>query len=237
MVERTHVKAQMLVARGTTQRVFVLYLERLLGLIDGALALLYGQEPTPSAILTRSALECYVDIVNLSRDGDDYLLVLKAMLLENRSSIFHFKTAELYDHFVEDLGEGGAIKMGKRIAEQFKGTLKKASDRYPILRYQARNLTVLNRFRIADMENRYHAAYTWLSMLAHNALEPLLIDDGMRRAGEGADVAQDGVEQAAVLHIIMEMLVDTLKCIETLFGKDEAFTRQFLALLEQVPQA
>jgi hypothetical protein len=208
----------------------------MLNLIEGALDLLYGEDNTASTILMRSALECYVEIVNLSRDGDDYLLVLRAVLLEGRSAIFHFKTKGLYDHFVNELGASGAAKMGKEIADQFKDALKNASDRYPILRYNTRNLTILNRFRIADMEDRYHSEYTWLSMQAHNALEPLLIDEGMRRAGAAMDEAQDGVGQATVIHFAMGLLVDTVKWVNNMFGADDAFTGQFLSLLEKVAQ-
>ena len=234
MVAKVHVKSTMLVPRNTAERVFVLYLDRLLTLIESALELVNGDDATAATVLMRSALECYVDLYNLSRDGEKYLLVLRAMLLENRSAIFHFKTQPHYGYFVEELGESGALKRGKEIAAQLKTALKDATDVYPVIRYSPRNLTILNRFRIADMEERYHTEYTWLSMETHNALESLLVEEGLRRSGEMFDEAQEEISASAVLHLATGFMVDTLKCIAAVFGPDDDLTRGFLHALEDV---
>lgn len=238
MVAATRIKSARLTPDDRAQKVFLLYLDRLLDLIDGAMTLVPRDDATPSIVLMRSALECYVDLFNLARDGDPYLLILQAMLLENRSAIFHYKTEPYYGHFVAELGEAGALKRGKEIAARFKACLKEATAHYPLLRYSGRNLTVLNRFRIADMEERYHTDYTWLSMQTHNALEPIINEERLRVfGGDMLEDAQDGITISTVLHFAMGFMVDALKCIDTMFGPDDDFTREFLALLKRVDDA
>ena len=84
---------------------FLLYYARLLELLDGALRLA-GQtrDAAPVSVLLRSALECSVDLKNLA-EQPAYVHVVRAMMLENRSAVFHFRTQPAYGELVELCGK------------------------------------------------------------------------------------------------------------------------------------
>ena len=147
---------------------FLLYYARLIELLDGALRLA-GQtrDAAPVSVLLRSALECSVDLKNLA-EQPAYVHVVRAMMLENRSAVFHFRTQPAYGELVELCGKKAVEEMGQRAQNEFRTALKVATQHFPLLKNASRNLNVLNRFRIAGQEELYQTQYTFLSMVTHN---------------------------------------------------------------------
>ncbi len=210
---------------------FILFYARLLELIDAALRLT-GQtrDWAPTNVLLRSALECSVDLCNLAqKPGYEY--VIRAMMLENRSALFHFKTQPAYDELVEIYGQERVQQMGAQAEREFKQTLRRASEYFPILNGSSRNLSVLNRFRIAGQEKRYQTEYTLLSMVTHNDMTVLALQNELDLQGNVDAYADERAWEQC-----MRFMVDAIKYKTQLFGLDKELIQACLGCLEMVLQ-
>lgn len=235
MIALSREKAEMLPRRSRQKLVFLLYYERMLDLVANALELLGDASASSSAILIRSALECSVDMINLSQ-SEHYLLVLRAIVLENRYDIFRYKTPPLYELLIAEQGGAQTSKMGKDLLSEFQQCLKEATKHYPDLRNNPRNLSVISRFRIANKKSQYYTLYTWLSMQSHNDLEPLLLSGGIQEEDIAMARAQSAALGAAIIHLSLELMVDSVHAVHRLFGPDDGFIGSVVSILETVEQ-
>lgn len=206
---------------------FALYYARLLELIDAALRLI-GQtrDWAPTNVLLRSALECSIDLKNLS-EQPGYAYVVRAMMLENRSALFHFKSQPVYGELVAEHGQEAVERMGQRAQNEFRTALKMATQYFPILKNAARNLSVLNRFRIAGQEARYQTEYTFLSMITHNDMAVMAIKEEVDQF-----VNSDTASDESAYNMCMRFMVDALKYKTAVFGKDDKLVEACLGCLD-----
>ena len=156
---------------------FVLYYGRLLELVDGALRLI-GQtrDWAPTNVLLRCALECSVDLKNLA-EKEGYVHIVKAMMMDSRSALFHFRSEPTYSELVELYGQEEVNRMTQQAKADYDRALKTATRHFPFLNNSSRNLNVLNRFRIAGQEERYQTEYSLLSMITHNDMTVMSLKD------------------------------------------------------------
>ena len=212
---------------------FLLYYARLLELLDGALRLA-GQtrDAAPVSVLLRSALECSVDLKNLA-EQPAYVHVVRAMMLENRSAVFHFRTQPAYGELVELCGKKAVEEMGQRAQNEFRTALKVATQHFPLLKNASRNLNVLNRFRIAGQEELYQTQYTFLSMVTHNDMALMTVREELDRdMDEAMDRAMERARDENAYNMILRFLVDALTYKTQVFGPDDALIEASLACLE-----
>lgn len=210
---------------------FILFYTRLLELIDAALRLT-GQtrDWAPTNVLLRSALECSIDLCNLAQQPG-YEHVVRAMMLENRSALFHFKSQPAYGELVDTYGPQRVQQMGAQAEREFKQALREATEHFPILNNSSRNLSVLTRFRIAGQEERYQTEYTLLSMVTHNDMTVLTLQDALRTQG-----SMDAYADERAWEHCLRFLVDALKYKTQLFGPDDELIQACLGCLEVVRQ-
>lgn len=210
---------------------FILFYTRLLELIDAALRLT-GQtrDWAPTNVLLRSALECSVDLCNLAQQPG-YEHVVRAMMLENRSALFHFKSQPAYGELVDIHGLQRVQQMGAQAEREFKQALREATGYFPILNNSSRNLSVLNRFRIAGQEERYQTEYTLLSMVTHNDMTVLTLQDALRTQGSMDTYADERAWERC-----LRFLVDAIHYKTLLFGPDDELVQACLGCLEVVRQ-
>ena len=210
---------------------FILFYTRLLELIDAALRLT-GQtrDWAPTNVLLRSALECSVDLCNLAQQPG-YEHVVRAMMLENRSALFHFKSQPAYGELVDIHGLQRVQQMGAQAEREFKQALREATGYFPILNNSSRNLSVLNRFRIAGQEERYQTEYTLLSMVTHNDMTVLTLQDALRTQG-----SMDAYADERAWERCLRFLVDAIHYKTLLFGPDDELVQACLGCLEVVRQ-
>ncbi len=212
---------------------FVLYYARLLELLDGALRLA-GQtkDSAPVNVLLRSALECSIDLKNLA-EQPGYEYVVRAMMLENRSAVFHFRTQPAYGELVELCGKQAAEEMGQRAQNDFRTALKVATRHFPLLKNASRNLNVLNRFRIAGEEELYQTQYAVLSMVTHNDVALMAVREALDRSlDERLDRALERVQDENAYNMILRFLVDALKYKTRVFGPDDELIQACIGCLE-----
>lgn len=206
---------------------FVLYYERLLESLDAALRLV-GQtrDWAPTNVLLRCALECFIDLYNLTyRDG--YAFVVRAMMLENHSALFHFKTQPIYDELLDQHGVAAVEEMGQRSKNKFRTALKVATQYFPIIKNASRNLSVLNRFRIADKEELYQTQYTFLSMITHNDMTLMVVKDELDMM-----LDTDLLSDEKAYGMILQFMVDALKCKTHVFGPDDELVQACIGCLD-----
>ena len=210
---------------------FILFYTRLLELIDAALRLT-GQtrDWAPTNVLLRSALECSVDLCNLAQQPG-YEHVVRAMMLENRSALFHFKSQPAYGELVDIHGLQRVQQMGAQAEREFKQALREATGYFPILNNSSRNLSMLNRFRIAGQEERYQTEYTLLSMVTHNDMTVLTLQDALRTQGSMDTYADERAWERC-----LRFLVDAIHYKTLLFGPDDELVQACLGCLEVVRQ-
>lgn len=208
---------------------FILFYTRLLELVDAALRLT-GQtrDWAPTNVLLRSALECSIDLCNLAQKPG-YEHVVRAMMLDNRSALFHFKSQPAYDELVSTYGVQRVQQMGEQAERDFKQALRDATEFFPILNNSARNLSVLNRFRIAGQEERYQTEYTLLSMVTHNDMTVLTLQDELR-----VQCDMDAYADERAWQLCLRFLVDALSYKTQLFGPDDELIQACLGCLEAV---
>ena len=211
---------------------FLLYYERLLELVDGALRLI-GQTKdwAPTNVLLRSALECSVDLCNLAqREGYEHIIT--AMMMDSKSALFHFKSEPTYSELVELYGRDEVVKMGLRAKEDYDRALKTATEHFPFIRNSSRNLNVLNRFRIAGQEERYQTEYSLLSMVTHNDMTVMSLKDELDDALD--ERAVDVLSDERAWNMCLRFLVDALAYKTQLFGRDDALIQACMGCLEPV---
>ncbi|MGI5884420.1 MAG: DUF5677 domain-containing protein [Candidatus Spyradocola sp.] len=216
---------------------FLLYYARLLELLDSALRLAgQTQGAAPVNVLLRSALECSVDLKNLA-EQPAYVHVVRAMVLENRSAVFHFRTQPAYGELVRLCGQKAVEEMGQRAQNEFRTALKIATKHFPLLKNASRNLNVLNRFRIAGQEELYQTQYTFLSMVTHNDMTLMAMREAL---GQGADAAMDEalerIQDENAYNMILRFLVDALKYKTQVFGPDDELIHACLSCLDALRQ-
>ena len=172
---------------------FVLYYNRMLELVDGALRLI-GQTKdwAPTNVLLRSALECSVDLKNLA-EQEGYVHIIKAMMMDSKSALFHFKSEPTYSELVEMYGKEEVLNMAQQAQTDYDRALKTATRHYPFLKNASRNLNVLNRFRIAGQEDRYQTEYSLLSMITHNDMTVMSLKDELDEGLEAQQVDRKSV--------------------------------------------
>ena len=211
---------------------FILYYARLIELLDGAVRLAGQMDRwAPTSVLLRSALECTVDLKNLAC-APGYEHVVRAMMLENRSAVYRFHTQPAYDELVRQYGAERVEQMGQRAQNEFRTALKVATRSFPFLNNASRNLSVLNRFRIAGMERMYQEEYTFLSMVTHNDMSVLAFGDVVDRLP-----GIDGLWDEYAYSLCIRFIVEAVRYKTLLFGRDDelvqaAFDR-YMALREE----
>lgn len=206
---------------------FALYYARLLELIDSALRLAgQSRDWAPANVLLRSALECSVDLKNLA-EQPAYAYVVRAMMLENRSALFHFRTQPAYGELVELYGEKEVEEMGRRAQNQFRTALKVATQHFPIIKNASRNLSVLNRFRIAGQEELYQTQYTFLSMVTHNDMAVMAVKEELDRS-----LNLERVSDENAYSMCLRFMVDALKYKTAVFGRDDELVQACLGCLD-----
>lgn len=212
---------------------FILYYERLLELIDGAMRLI-GQtrDWAPANVLLRSALECSVDLKNLA-EKPGYEQLVRAMVLENRSALYHYKSQPAYDELVEIYGQDEVIRRGEEAEKAFRDALKTATQHFPLLHNASRNLNVLNRFRIAGQEERYQTEYTLLSMATHNDMTMMELQ-GELIDSVPEDAQMDVWADERAWNMCLRFLVDALKYKTMLMGRDDELVQACIGCLETV---
>lgn len=225
-----------LTGKSEQRQAYIMYQLRLLDLLEAALSMQHQGAGVPSCILMRSALECLVDCANI-HDNPKYIYILRAILLENRYSIFRYKTPPLYESLIEGHTNGEVRDMTKDAQDEFRSCLKEATKHFPALQNNPRNLSVIMRFRLANMKDRYYSTYTWLSMQAHNDLEPVLLNSTMQNGSSTLHFAQGALLQSAIIHFSLEMLLDSCRYIRSLFGPQNDLIQHFIQLLEKYTQS
>lgn len=209
---------------------FLLYYERLLELVDGALRLI-GQtrDWAPTNVLLRSALECSVDLKNLA-EQEGYVHIIKAMMMDSKSALFHFKSEPTYSELVEIYGKDEVLRMGQQAKADFDRALKTATRHYPFLNNASRNLNVLNRFRIAGQEETYQTEYSLLSMITHNDMTVMSLKEEL---DEGIDaLTVDVLSDERAWNMCMRFLVDALTYKTRLFGRDDELVQACMGCLQ-----
>ena len=236
MVEYMRESAKLLTVRKGDERraYFVLYYERLLELVDGALRLI-GQtrDWAPTNVLLRSALECSVDLKNLAQ-AQGYEHIVKAMMMDTRSALFHFKTEPAYSELVELYGREEVLKMGQDAKRDYDYALKIATRHFPFINNSSRNLNVMNRFRIAGQEERYQTEYSLLSMVTHNDMTVMSIKDEL---DEGLDARTvDLLSDERAWNMCLRFLVDAMKYKTQLFGRDDELVQACMGCLKPLQE-
>ncbi|MGN1250249.1 MAG: hypothetical protein ACI4XW_09215, partial [Candidatus Spyradocola sp.] len=89
--------------------------------------------------------------------------------------------------------------------------------------------SVLNRFRIAGQEERYQTEYTLLSMVTHNDMTVLTLQDELR-----VQCDMDAYADERAWQLCLRFLVDALKYKTQLFGPDDELIQACLGCLEAV---
>lgn len=209
---------------------FLLYYERLLELVDGALRLI-GQthDWAPTNILLRCALECSVDLKNLA-EKEGYVHIVKAMMMDSKSALFHFRSEPAYSELVELYGEEAVREMGQKAKEEYDRALKTATKHFPFIRNSSRNLNVLSRFRIAGQEERYQTEYSLLSMITHNDMTVMSIKDEL---DEGLDAQTvDVLSDERAWNMCLRFLVDALTYKTALFGRDDELVQACMGCIQ-----
>ena len=206
---------------------FILYYARLIELLDGAVRLA-GQMDRwgPTSVLLWSALECTVDLKNLAC-APGYEHVVRAMMLENRSAVYRFHTQPAYDELVRQYGAERVEQMGQRAQNEFRTALKVATLSFPFLNNASRNLSVLNRFRIAGMERMYQEEYTFLSMVTHNDMSVLAFGDVVDRLP-----GIDGLWDEYAYSLCIRFIVEAVRYKTLLFGRDDELVQALLSALQ-----
>lgn len=213
---------------------FALYYRRMIELCESAILLSRQTDYLSSAsILMRSALECAVDLENLAR-FDQYYLVLEAIELANRYEMFKYKADPVYPALLNEMGRIRADEAEASLKQALKHTLQRATKAFPILENAVHKLNVLNRFRIAGKEEVYQTQYATLSMATHNALSMLTLRQ---------ELDLDGLPQmehlfdAEICNVAMEHLVNAIKWESLLFGTDETLVRGVIQQLRSLQDA
>lgn len=209
---------------------FALYYGRLLELVDGALRLI-GQtrDWAPTNVLLRCALECSVDLKNLA-EKEGYVHIVKAMMMDSRSALFHFRSEPTYSELVELYGQEEVNRMTQQAKADYDRALKTATKHFPFLNNSSRNLNVLNRFRIAGQEERYQTEYSLLSMITHNDMTVMSLKDEL---DEGLEVQQvDALSDERAWNMCLRFLVDALKYKTKLFGRDDELVQACMGCLQ-----
>ena len=219
------------IRRGDVRReYFLLYYDRLLELVDGALRLI-GQTKdwAPTNVLLRSALECSIDLCNLAQK-QGYEHIINAMMMDSKSALFHFKSEPTYSELVELYGRDEVIRMGLKAKEDYDRALKTATKHFPFIRNSSRNLNVLSRFRIAGQEERYQTEYSLLSMITHNDMTVMSIKDEL---DEGLDAQTvDVLSDERAWNMCLRFLVDALTYKTQLFGRDDELVQACMGCLQ-----
>lgn len=214
-----------------TRKFFLLYFRRLIELLRGAV-LLSRQTRDISApnILLRSALECSIDLKNLA-EHPKYYLVLQAMELDSRYSLFRYKSAPTYPALVREIGQDRALAMEKGLKKRLKKKLAEATEAFPLLQNAAHRLNVLTRFRIAGEEELYQTRYTTLSMATHNDLTLLALQEEL-----DLELPMDALGDQSVCATALSMVVDAIRYQSQLFGVNETLVKGVIASLQQLQQ-
>jgi Family of unknown function (DUF5677) len=142
-------------------------------------AMAIAKKPSGISIVVRSALENYIDFLNLLRYGDHYAQYFQYLADEQDRSYFQWMIDNPESDYSQSAAKHSLSTMNQpmeshlaEIRERMASTRSRLPERF--LTRRGVNTSTMFRFQLAERDNEYGGVYKFLSHHTHGVIGPLL---------------------------------------------------------------